>query len=91
MVKSTVSFKSSTNIFLGEEGIQKNNYNFIYCVVYKECIEPRDRYKCGIDKDKILFGLEKYKRDGLVKDVFTANVKFFTKAFKTKIEKELIC
>ena len=83
--------KIELDIFLGEESIQKNDYDFIYCVVYKECVEPRDRYKCGIDKDRILFGLEKYKQNGLVKDIFTANVKFFTKAFKTKIEKELTC
>lgn len=83
--------KEQLDIFLAEENIQKNNYNFIYCVIYKDCIEPRDRYKCGIEKDKILFELEKYKDNGFMKDIFTANVKFFTRAFKTKTKKELSC
>ena len=74
-----------------ELNIQMTNYNFVYCVVYKKCIEPRDRYKCGIDKGKVLFGLEKYEEQGLVKKVYTQNVDFFTKEFKKKLQKELVC
>ena len=76
---------------LQELNIQKTNYSFVYCVVYKKCIEPRDRYKCGIDKGKVLFGLEKYEEQGLVKKVYTQNVDFFTKEFKKKLQKELVC
>ena len=74
-----------------ELNIQMGNYSFIYCVVYKKCIEPKDRYKCGIDKGKVLFGLEKYKQQGIVKEVYTQNVDFFTKEFKKYLKKELKC
>jgi len=71
--------------------IQMHDYHFVYCVVYKKCIEPRDRYKCGIDKGKVLFGLEKYQEQGFVKKVYTQNVDFFTKEFKKNFKKELMC
>ena len=76
---------------LQDRNIQKNSYNFVYCVVYKKCIEPRDRYKCGIEKGKIQFGLEKYEQNGFVKRVYTENVDFFTKQFKKQFQKELMC
>jgi hypothetical protein len=71
--------------------IQKKRYNFIFCVVYKKCKEPIDRYKCGISKNKILFGLEKYKNQHNIKDIFTQNVEFFTNQFKKITMKELKC
>jgi hypothetical protein len=71
--------------------IQTKSYNFYYCVVYKKCIEPRDRYKCGIDKNAILFGLQKYKEQSLVKEIFTNNIEFFTKQFTKQLHKELAC
>lgn len=71
--------------------IQSNNYDFAYCVAYKKCIEPRDRYKCGIDKGKVLFGLEQYKHQGFIKEIFTENVDYFTKEFKKQFQKELEC
>jgi hypothetical protein len=74
-----------------ELNIQVSNYSFVYCVVYKKCIEPRDRYKCGIDKGRVLFGLEKYEEQGVVKKVYTQNVDFFTKEFRKKLNKELAC
>ena len=74
-----------------ELNIQMNDYRFVYCVVYKKCIEPRDRYKCGIDKNKVLFGLEKYEEQGFVKKVYTQSVDFFTKEFKKNLKEELVC
>jgi len=71
--------------------IPSSNYDFAYCVAYKKCIEPRDRYKCGIDKGKVLFGLEQYKSQGFVKEIFTQDVDFFTKEFKKQFQKELTC
>ena len=76
---------------LQELNIQMNDYRFVYCVVYKKCIEPRDRYKCGIDKGKVLFGLDKYQEQGFVKKVYTQSVDFFTKEFKKNLQKELQC
>jgi hypothetical protein len=71
--------------------IQKDDYSFVYCVVYKVCKEPISRYKCGIDKNKILFGLDNYKKSGFVKEIYTQNVNFFTKEFKKHFRKELMC
>ncbi len=75
---------------LSQLHIQKRDYAFIYCVVYKNCKEPFERYKCGISKEKVLFGLQRYEQS-LVKKVFTNNVDFFTKQFKKHLQKELAC
>ena len=81
--------KKELDTLLSNENIQKNDYDFTYCVVYQNCLEPRERYKCDI-KAKILFDLSKYKGK-LVKNVITRNVDFFTKQFKKNISKELDC
>ncbi|WP_309499956.1 hypothetical protein [Sulfurovum sp.] len=81
--------KKELDILLSAENIQKNDYIFIYCVVYKKCTEPRDSYKCGIGKGAIKFGLEKY--NNLVDHIFTNNVEFFAEQFKKKTERELAC
>ena len=83
--------KAELDKLLQELNIQSSNYNFAYCVAYKKCIEPRDRYKCGIDKGKVMFGLAQYKQQGLVKEIFTEDVNFFTKQFKKQFQKELAC
>jgi len=83
--------KSELDTLLQKLNIQVNDYRFVYCVAYKKCIEPRDRYKCGVEKGKVLFGLEQYKKNALVKEVFTDNVDFFTKEFKKQLQKELTC
>lgn len=83
--------KSELDTLLQALNIQVNDYDFVYCVAYKKCIEPRDRYKCGVGKGKVLFGLEKYKENALVKEIFTDNVDFFTKEFRKQFKKELVC
>ena len=89
--KKLVEGKSELDTLLQILNIQANDYHFVYCVAYKKCIEPRDRYKCGIEKGKVLFGLEEYKHQGLVKEIFTDNVDFFTKEFRKQFQKELAC
>ncbi len=74
-----------------EDNIQINDLNFIYSVVYKECKSYRDKYKCGVVQTQIEFGLDKYKDNGFVKEIFTSDVDFFTRAFKLKFKKELMC
>ena len=86
-----LSGKEELLILFQELNIQVNTYTFVYCVVYKKCVEPRDRYKCGIDKGKVLFGLEKYEEQGIVKKVYTQNVDFFTNEFRKNLKKELEC
>ena len=76
---------------LQERHIQQKSFDFIYCVVYRQHQEPRERYKSGIGKGTIRFGLEKYEQNGFVKKVFTENVNFFTKQFEKQLQKELAC
>ncbi len=83
--------KAELDTLLQALHIQVNDYELIYCVAYKKCIEPRDRYKCGIQKGKVLFGLEQYKEQNIVKEIFTDTVDFFTKEFKKQFTKELVC
>ena len=83
--------KSELDTLLQRLNIQTNDYDFVYCVAYKKCIEARDRYKCGIEKGKILFQLEHYKYEGFVNEIFTDNVEFFTKQFTKQFQKELEC
>ena len=82
---------SELSKIIAKLNIQKNRYNFIFCVVYKKCKEPFDSYKCGIGKSKVLFGLEKYKHQTIFQDILTNNVEFFTKQFKKLTTKELVC
>jgi hypothetical protein len=83
--------KSELDKLLKDKNIQVNKYRFIYCVVYKICTEPYDRYKCGIAKNSVLFGLDSYKKNSFVDKVITQNVAFYTKELKKLFEKELIC
>ncbi|RUM69328.1 MAG: hypothetical protein DSZ08_06640, partial [Sulfurovum sp.] len=60
---------------------------FIYCVVYKN----DKSYNYRIEKGVSRFGLNQYKESGLVDDIFTEDVGFFTKQFKKQFQKELTC
>ncbi len=77
--------------FLKESKIDTKRVNFIYTVVYKECKSNFEKYKCGFVQSKIEFGLEKFKKSGFVKDVFTSDIAFFKRAFKLKMKEELAC
>jgi len=77
--------------FLKESKIDIKKINFIYAVVYKECKSNFEKYKCGLVQSKIEFGLEKFKKSGFVKDVFTSDIAFFKRAFKLKMKEELAC
>ncbi len=83
--------KSELDALFTELNISKDNYNFIYCVCYQNCTEPRDRYKCGVAKGAIQFDLKQYKEKGIVKEVYTNHVDFFTKQFQKKTSKNLRC
>lgn len=83
--------KNELDKLLSDLNIQKNEYDFIYCVCYKNCTEPRDRYKCGVAKGAIQFDLEQYKERHIVKEVFTNSVTFFTQQFQKKTQKSLNC
>ena len=77
--------KNELDKLLNSLNIQKDNYNFKYCIVYKNCsVSHFDEYKCGIDKDVVKFGLGKYKNK-IVEDIKTNEVDFFTKVLNKKL------
>jgi len=86
-----VDGKNELDKILGEINVQKNDYDFIYCVVHKNCKPDYNRFKCGVSKSVPRFALAKYKENGFMYDIFTEDVSFFTKQFKDKTSKELTC
>lgn len=86
-----VDGKNELDKILGEMNVRKEDYTFIYCVVHKNCKPHFNRYKCGIAKESPRFALAKYKENGFVDDIYTEDVNFFTKQFKKKTLKELVC
>jgi len=84
--------KKELDKILGEINVNKEQYKFIYCVVHKNC-KPHsfNRYKCGIEKEAPRFALAEYKNNGFIDDIYTEDVNFFTKQFKSKTLKELKC
>jgi len=91
VVGKLIDGKKELDKILGEINVRKEDYNFIYCVVHKNCKPHFNRYKCGIAKELPRFTLAKYKENGLVKDIYTEDVNFFTKQFTKKTLKELEC
>lgn len=91
LIGKLVDGKNELDKILVEINVQKNDYTFIYCVVYKNSEMPVNRYKRGIEKGEPRFSLQEYKENGLVDDIFTEDVNFFTKQFKKKTSKELAC
>ena len=86
-----VDGKNELDIILGEINVKKSNYNFIYCVVYNKCKNSVNRYKCGLKQEEYKISLKKYKDNGLINDIYTENVSFFTTLFKKNFKKELKC
>jgi len=75
-----------------KEIFQSNNlgikeYNFIYCVAYKN---DRDKWRRGIERNKIKFGLEAYEGQYFNK-IYTNDIDFFTHEYKKHFYKELKC
>ncbi|MGK0255753.1 MAG: hypothetical protein ACI81I_000359 [Arcobacteraceae bacterium] len=86
-----LSGKKELDKLLAELNIQKNDFKFIFCLVYN-IHKPRDnRYKRGIVKYDIKTYLKKYKENNFVDDIFTEDVNFFSNQFKKKLNKELKC
>ncbi len=71
--------------------IQKNDYKFIFCVVYNKFKPHSERYKRGIQSYPIEMYLKKHQENKLVDDVITEDVDFFTKQFRKKISEDLKC
>jgi len=74
------------NIFL-EYNIQKRDYKFIYCVIYKN--HP-PKWRRGITKNIVQFELEQYK-GRYFDEVYTNDVQYFTHQYKKYFQKKLSC
>jgi len=72
---------------LGQCNISKKDVKFTYCVVFKN---SKSKWRRGIEKNPILFGLEEYK-NYLIDDVFTNDVRWMSKEYKKIIGKTLNC
>ena len=70
-----------------ENNINIKNYKFIYCVAYKN---DQSKWRRGITKDVIQFGLEEYKGK-YYDEIFTNDIDYFTNEYKKKFNKELKC
>lgn len=62
---------------LHECNIQRKEYKFVFCVIYKN---NSRRWQQGIAKNTIKFGLEKYK-DNLFDEIFTNDIDWFKKQY----------
>ena len=86
-----VSGKNELDKLLSNLNIQKNDYKFVFCLVYK-IHKPRfDRYKRGIISYPIKSYLQKYKEKKFIDDIFTEDVTFFSDKFEKKLKKDLKC
>jgi hypothetical protein len=83
--------KKEFDLLLNQLNISKNNYKFVFCLVYNKFIPKEERYKRGLFKSITFEFLNKYKESSLIHDMYTEDVSFFTKEFKKKTTKDLQC
>jgi len=83
--------KRELNEMLISLNIQKNDYRFIFCVVYNKVKPREERYKRGIQKFPIEMYLKKHQESHLLDQIITEDVDFFTKQFKKSTHKDLEC
>jgi len=74
------------NIFL-QYNMGIKDYNFIYCVAYKN---NTDKWRRKIERNRIQFGLEEYKGK-YFDEIYTNDIQFFTNEYKKYFYKELKC
>ena len=91
LASKLVDGKNELDRLLAELNIQKDEYRFIFCLVYNIHKPKHDRFKRGIISYPIKAYLQKYKEDGFIDDLFTEDVDFFSKKFRKKIKRELDC
>jgi len=89
--KKLLDGKKELDILFNDLNISKNNYKFVFCLVYNKFIPKEERFKQGLYKSIRFESLNKYKKNGLMDDIYTENTEFFTKEFKKQFQKELAC
>lgn len=83
--------KKEFDLLLSHLNISQKNYKFIFCLVYNKFIPKEERHKRGLFKSITFAFLNNYKDKGIVDDIFTEDVNFFSKQFKKKTTKDLQC
>ncbi|HHD81742.1 MAG TPA: hypothetical protein ENK94_00950 [Campylobacterales bacterium] len=91
VIGKLIEGKKELDDILGAIKVRKKDYRFIYCVVHQNCKPHYNRFKCGVSKDVPRFSLAQYKENGFIDDIYTEDVNFFSKQFKKKTLKELMC
>ena len=86
-----VDGKKEFDLLLSDLNIVKSDYRFIFCLVYNQYKPKEERHKRGLFKSVTFEFLNKYKKNSFVNDIYTEDVNFFTKQFKKKTLKELVC
>ena len=83
--------KKELESILSDLNIAKNNYKFIFCLVYNKFVPIEQRYKRGLYKSLSFEFLNQYKDNSFIDDVYTEDIDFFSRQFKKQFQKELIC
>ena len=67
-------------------------YKFVYCVAYNDSKyeEYQQKTRRGITRNKIRFDLLQFE-DKFFNEIYTNDVRYFSKEFKKKHRKELVC
>ena len=87
VTKKLLCGKEILEDILKENNVAKKDYKFFYCVAYST---KADRWKRGVLKNEIQFGLEAYKPE-IFDDIFTNDVEFFKNEYKKIFKKDLEC
>ncbi len=83
--------RNEFSILLNELHISSKNYTYIFCLVYNQFKPKEERFKRGLYKSIRFEFLNRYKNIGLIDEVFTEDISFFSQQFKKNFQKELMC
>ena len=83
--------KNELDKIFQELNIQKREYKFIFCLVYKKHKPREERFKRGIQSYPIKAHLQKYKENRFIDDIFTEDILFFSNQFKNRFKQKLEC
>ncbi len=85
--KKIINGKNILDNIFAKYNIQKKEYKFIYCVIYKN--HP-PKWRRGITKNIIQFDLEEYKGK-YFDEIYTNDILYFTNEYKKQFTRNLAC
>ncbi|MEA3288715.1 MAG: hypothetical protein U9Q04_00925 [Campylobacterota bacterium] len=85
--KKLINSKEAMDDIFKKNNIQVKDYNFVFCVAYKN---TKTRWRRAIEKNTIQFELEQYKGK-YFDEIYTNDVQFFTNEYKKYFQKALEC